>query len=44
MRPAGPILDDLQWRLEKYLAEVHPSTLTGKAVAYLHAQWSKLLG
>jgi len=44
VRLASPILDDLQTWLEKSLAEVPPSTLTGKALAYLHGQWSKLVG
>jgi transposase len=43
-RQAGPILEELYARLEKSLPEVPPSTLTGKALAYLHNQWSKLIG
>ena len=30
--------------LEKSLPEVPPSTLTGKALAYLHNQWPRLIG
>ena len=41
---AKPILDDLHNWLEKSLPAVPPSTLTGKALAYLHNQWPKLVG
>jgi hypothetical protein len=41
---AKPILDDLHTWLEKSLPAVPPSTLTGKALAYLHNQWPKLIG
>jgi len=41
---AKPILDDLQAWLAKSLPAVPPSTLTGKALAYLHNQWPKLVG
>jgi transposase len=41
---AKPILDDLQAWLGKALPAVPPSTLTGKALSYLHSQWPKLVG
>jgi len=41
---ARPILDDLHRWLEQSLPQVPPSTLTGKALTYLHNQWSKLIG
>lgn len=41
---AKPILDDLHTWLEKSLPAVPPSTLTGKALAYLRNQWPKLVG
>jgi transposase len=41
---AKPILEDLQSWLEKSLPAVPPSTLTGKALTYLHNQWPKLVG
>jgi transposase len=43
-RRAGPILEELYAWLERSLPEVPPSTLTGKALAYLHNQWPKLIG
>ena len=43
-RQARPILEEPHAWLEKSLPEVPPSTLTGKALAYLHNQWSKLIG
>ena len=43
-RQAEPILDKLHTWLEKSLPEVPPSTLTGKALGYLHNQWPKLIG
>jgi transposase len=43
-RQAGPILQELRVWLEKSLPEVPPSTLTGKALVYLHNQWSRLIG
>lgn len=43
-RQAEPILAELHAWLEKSLPEVPPSTLTGKALAYLHKQWPKLIG
>ncbi len=41
---AGPIIEELHAWLEKSLPEVPPSTLTGKALGYLHNQWSRLIG
>jgi transposase len=41
---AKPILDKLRAWLDKSLPEVPPSTLTGKALGYLHNQWPKLIG
>mgnify|MGYP001033717674 CR=1 FL=1 len=41
---AKPILDELHAWLEQSLPEVPPSTLTGKALTYLHNQWPKLIG
>lgn len=43
-RHAGPILEELHAWLEKSLPEVPPSTLTGKALTYLHNQWPRLIG
>jgi transposase len=43
-RQAGPILEELHAWLEKSLPEVPPSTLTGKALGYLHNQCSRLIG
>jgi transposase len=39
---AAPILADLRAWLERSLPEVPPSSLTGKALTYLHRQWPKL--
>lgn len=43
-RHARPILEELHAWLQDSLPEVPPSTLTGKALAYLHNQWPKLVG
>jgi len=43
-RLARPILDELHAWLQRSLPEVPPSTLTGKALAYLHSQWPRLIG
>ena len=43
-RLARPIRDELHAWLERSLPEVPPSTLTSKALAYLHSQWPKLIG
>jgi hypothetical protein len=40
---AGPILEQLHAWLLKSLPDVPPSTLTGRALAYLHGQWAKLI-
>jgi hypothetical protein len=41
---ARPLLDELHVWLEQARPEVPPSTLTGKALTYLHNQWPKLIG
>ena len=41
---AKPILEELRAWLEQSLPQVPPSTLTGKALGYLHNQWPKLIG
>ena len=41
---ARPILDEIHAWLERSLPEVPPSTLTGKALTYLHNQWPRLIG
>jgi hypothetical protein len=43
-RLAAPILEELHAWLQRSLPEVPPSTLTGKALAYLHTQWPRLIG
>ena len=41
---ARPVLEKLRVWAEKSLDEVLPSSLTGKALAYLLGQWPKLIG
>ncbi len=41
---AKPILDEIHAWLAQARPEVPPSTLTGKALTYLHNQWPKLIG
>ena len=41
---AKPILDALHAWLQQARPEVPPSTLTGKALTYLHNQWPRLIG
>jgi transposase len=41
---ARPILEELHAWLQQALPEVPPSTLTGKALTYLHNQWPRLIG
>jgi hypothetical protein len=43
-RKAKPIWEQFRLWLDQALPEVPPSTLTGKALAYLHNQWPKLIG
>lgn len=40
---AIPILNELRTWLDKQLERITPSSLTGKALAYLHDQWPKLV-
>ena len=40
---AAPILDQLRTWLDQSLPKVPPSTLTGKALNYLHHEWPKLI-
>ena len=40
---AKPIVDELRAWLDRALAQVPPSTLTGKALHYLHNQWDRLV-
>ncbi len=40
---AQPILDEMRNWLDEVLPQVPPTTLTGKALHYLHNQWSKLI-
>jgi transposase len=40
---ATPILPELRAWLERSLPKVPPSSLTGKALSYLHRQWPKLV-
>ena len=40
---AKPIVDELRAWLDRTLAQVPPSTLTGKALHYLHNQWDRLV-
>ncbi len=40
----APRIAQLHAWLAKSLPEVPPSTLTGKALAYLHSQWARLIG
>lgn len=39
---AVPVLDQLRAWLDKSLPQVPPGTATGKALQYLHSEWSKL--
>lgn len=41
---ARPILDEIHAWPQRSLPEVPPSTLTGKALTYLHNQWPRLRG
>jgi transposase len=40
---AVPVLDQLKAWLDKSLPQVPPGTATGKALHYLHSEWSKLV-
>lgn len=40
---AGPILKQMREWLDQALPQVPPTTLTGKALNYLHNQWPKLI-
>jgi transposase len=40
---ARPVLETLRAWLEKHLPQVPPQTATGKALSYLHNQWSALI-
>ena len=40
---ARPILDEMRGWLDQALSQVPPTTLTGKALNYLHNQWPKLI-
>ena len=40
---AKPILDEMRAWLDEALPQVPPTTLTGKALNYLHNQWPKLI-
>jgi transposase len=40
---AQPILDELREWLDKSLPQVPPTSATGKALHYLHREWSKLV-
>jgi len=40
---AVPVLDQLRAWLDKSLPQVPPGTATGKALHYLHSEWSKLI-
>ncbi len=41
---AQPILDELRTWLDDALPQVPPQSATGKALNYLHNEWSKLIG
>ena len=41
---AQPILDELRAWLDEVLPQVPPQSATGKALNYLHNEWSKLIG
>ena len=43
-KQAGPVIEKLQRWLEKSLPHVPPKTVLGKALAYLHQQWPRLVG
>lgn len=40
---AGPIIAEMREWLDEVLPQVPPTTLTGKALNYLHNQWPKLI-
>ncbi|HMB89929.1 MAG TPA: IS66 family transposase [Rhodothermales bacterium] len=42
-RHANPVLDELRNWLDKTLPQVPPTSATGKALHYLHAEWEKLI-
>ncbi|MFQ5634802.1 MAG: IS66 family transposase [Gammaproteobacteria bacterium] len=42
-RHARPVLDELRSWLDKILPQVPPTSATGKALHYLHAEWDKLI-
>jgi transposase len=42
-RHAKPVLEDLRSWLDSSLPQVPPSSATGKALHYLHAEWDKLV-
>lgn len=41
---AKPILDEMKTWLENVLPQVPPTSVTGKALHYLHNEWHKLIG
>jgi transposase len=42
-RHARPILDEMRTWLDQVLAQVPPTSATGKALHYLHNEWGKLI-
>ena len=42
-RHARPILDKLRTWLDEALPQVPPTSVTGKALTYLHNEWNKLI-
>jgi transposase len=44
LKHAQPILDELRAWLDEALPQVPPQSATGKALNYLHNEWSKLIG
>lgn len=44
LKHAQPILDELRTWLDEALPQVPPQSATGKALNYLHNEWSKLIG
>lgn len=44
LQHAQPILDELRAWLDESLPQVPPQSATGKALNYLHNEWTKLIG
>lgn len=44
LKHAGPMLNELRAWLDESLPQVPPQSATGKALNYLHNEWTKLIG